>query len=37
VQSQAQPDDLSADALRAAAPESRVELLEPPVSVSEIP
>ncbi|MFC9551012.1 glycerol-3-phosphate dehydrogenase [Rhodococcus sp. NPDC056960] len=37
VQSQAQPDDLSADALRAAAPESRIELLEPPVSVSEIP
>ncbi|QHE71855.1 Glycerol-3-phosphate dehydrogenase [Rhodococcus sp. WAY2] len=37
VQSQAQPDDLSADALRAAAPESRVELLEPPVSVSEVP
>ncbi|WP_072687235.1 glycerol-3-phosphate dehydrogenase/oxidase [Rhodococcus marinonascens] len=37
VQSQTQPDDASADALRAAAPESRVELLEPPVSVSEIP
>ncbi|AOW92184.1 glycerol-3-phosphate dehydrogenase [Rhodococcus sp. WMMA185] len=37
VKSQTQPDDLSADALRAAAPESRVELLEPPVSVSEIP
>ncbi|NLE82797.1 MAG: glycerol-3-phosphate dehydrogenase/oxidase [Rhodococcus sp.] len=31
VLSQAQPDDESADALRAAAPESRVELLEPPL------
>ena len=29
VQSQAQPDDESADALRAAAPEARAEILEP--------
>ena len=29
VASQRQPDDESADALRAAAPESRAELLEP--------
>ncbi|WP_176561833.1 glycerol-3-phosphate dehydrogenase/oxidase [Mycolicibacterium palauense] len=29
VQSQAQPDDASADALRAAAPEARAEILEP--------
>jgi glycerol-3-phosphate dehydrogenase len=29
VQSQQQPDDESADALRAAAPEARVEILEP--------
>ncbi|NKT67713.1 glycerol-3-phosphate dehydrogenase, partial [Rhodococcus hoagii] len=29
VLSQAQPDDLSADALRAAAPEARAEILEP--------
>lgn len=29
VQSQAQPDDESADALRASAPEARAEILEP--------
>ena len=29
VQSQQQPDDESADALRAAAPEARAEILEP--------
>jgi glycerol-3-phosphate dehydrogenase len=29
VQSQTQPDDTSADALRAAAPEARAEILEP--------
>jgi glycerol-3-phosphate dehydrogenase len=29
VMSQAQPDDESADALRAAAPEARAEILEP--------
>ena len=29
VQSQAQPDDASADALRVAAPEARSEILEP--------
>jgi glycerol-3-phosphate dehydrogenase len=29
VLSQAQPDDASADALRASAPEARAELLEP--------
>lgn len=35
ILSQAQPDDESADALRAAAPESRAELLEPAISASE--
>ena len=29
VRSQTQPDDASADALRAAAPEARAEILEP--------
>jgi glycerol-3-phosphate dehydrogenase len=29
VLSQARPDDASADALRASAPEARVEILEP--------
>lgn len=35
VESQAQPDDEAADALRAAAPESRVEILEPVVEVAD--
>lgn len=35
VHSQAQPDDTSADALRAAAPEARAEILEPVRSVAQ--
>lgn len=35
IESQTQPDDESADALRAAAPESRAEILEPVVVVPD--